>query len=85
MRDEIVSFDAWRLGMTFGTSLFFFQGEGDDFTVTSESQRFVSDVQAPSKILATIEGGGHSAVFLRDVFLRSLNELVRPVAVGVNH
>jgi proline iminopeptidase len=78
LRGEITSFDARRLSLKFDLPMFFFQGERDAYTVTSDVQAYVSEIQAPKKMLVLIPGGGHSAVFMRDEFLALLNSHLRP-------
>lgn len=81
MRDEIVAFDARRLGLDFDVPMFFFQGDHDAYTVTSEVQVYESEIRAPKKMLVVIEGGGHSCLmFMRDEFLALLVRFVRPLA-----
>jgi pimeloyl-ACP methyl ester carboxylesterase len=80
LRGEIFAFDARRLGLTFEVPMFFFQGEQDLYTVTSEVQAYAAEIIAPQKLFAAIPGGGHSAFFLRDAFLALLTRHVRPVA-----
>jgi pimeloyl-ACP methyl ester carboxylesterase len=80
LRGEIFAFDARRLGLTFEVPMFFFQGEQDLYTVTSEVMTYAAEISAPQKLFAAIPGGGHSAFFLRDAFLALLTRHVRPVA-----
>ena len=81
LRRQLTSFDAWSGGLRFDVPLFMFQGELDQFTVTAEVERFLTEARSPAKRLMLIRGGGHSALFLRDEFLRLLNEHVRPLAI----
>jgi pimeloyl-ACP methyl ester carboxylesterase len=60
--------------------MFFFQGDLDAYTVTAEVEAYAAKIQAPQKLFVTIPGGGHSAYFLRDVFLGLLTSHVRQVA-----
>ena len=81
LRNEIVAFDARRLGLEFDVPMFFFQGDRDAYTVTSEVQVYESEIRAPKKMLVLIEGGGHSCLlFMRDEFLALLIRFVRPLA-----
>jgi pimeloyl-ACP methyl ester carboxylesterase len=75
----MVSFDARKLGMRFDVPLFFYQGERDTFSVTSEVQRYADEIDAPIKRVVTIPGGGHSRAFLRNEMLAQLNEHVGPL------
>jgi pimeloyl-ACP methyl ester carboxylesterase len=78
LRDEIVSFDAYQLGLEFSIPMFFLQGELDLFTVTSEVQEYANEILAPRKEFILVPGGGHSCHLMRDTFLSLLNEHVRP-------
>ncbi|HYL36632.1 MAG TPA: alpha/beta hydrolase [Bryobacteraceae bacterium] len=80
LRPELMTFDARALGLDFGVPMFFFQGERDAYSVTSEVQAYAIEIRAPQKIFVPIEGGGHSSFYLRDYFLHLLNVHVRPVA-----
>jgi pimeloyl-ACP methyl ester carboxylesterase len=82
LRGEMLAFDARRLGLEFGVPMFFFQGERDAYSVTSEVRAYEAEIRAPKKMLVLVEGGGHSCIFMRDGFLRLLNSHVRPVAVA---
>ena len=73
LRDELMAFDARRLGLKYFVPMLFLQGELDEFTVTSEVRVFADEVEAPRKVFALIEGAGHSAFLMRDEFLASLN------------
>ena len=72
LRAEIAAFDARSLGPDFDAPLFFFLGDQDFYTPAADVEAFCANVRAPSKQLVLVEGGGHSAVFLRDPFLRLL-------------
>lgn len=82
MRNEVVTFDAWKLGLEFEVPMFFLQGEDDTMTVTSEVERYAADVKAPLKRFVPLKGAGHSTHLLRDELLRLLVAHVRPVAVS---
>jgi pimeloyl-ACP methyl ester carboxylesterase len=79
LRDELVAFDACRLGSKYFVPMLFLQGELDVFTVTSEVRVFADEIEAPRKVFALIEGAGHSAFLMRDEFLASLNRYLRPI------
>jgi len=79
LREEIFGFDAYQLGLAFDVPIFFFQGDCDAYTTTSEVEAYAVKIQAPQKFFVTIRGGGHSAFFLRDVFLAMFTTHVRPV------
>lgn len=76
LRGEIFAFDAYQLGLTFDVPMFFLQGHLDLYTVTSEVEAYARAIVAPRKQMVLIPGGGHSAFFLRDVFLEFLKTLV---------
>lgn len=78
--DELVAFDVRALGLDFEVPMFFFQGADDAFTVVSLVEDYVADIRAPKKALELIEGGGHSAFFIRDAFLALLIQHVGPGA-----
>ncbi len=80
LRDEIVAFDARRLGLEFEVPMVFLQGDQDAFTVTSEVQAYAAEITAPSVAFDLIPGGGHSAVFMREPFLERLRRHVLPLA-----
>jgi pimeloyl-ACP methyl ester carboxylesterase len=80
LRGDIFAFDAYQLGISFDVPMFFFQGERDTYTVTSEVEAYAAKIQAPQKLFVTIPGGGHSAFFLRDIFLGLLTNHLLQVA-----
>lgn len=80
LRAELVAFDARSLGLDFDVPMFFFQGDHDAFTVVSLVEGYVADIRAPQKVMELIEGGGHSAFFIRDAFFGLLIEHVKPSA-----
>lgn len=82
LKGELAAFDARGLGLRFDVPMFFFQGERDAHTVTSEVEAYAAEIEAPRKKLELLPGAGHAAVFMRDAFLSLLLEHVSPVAVG---
>lgn len=61
----------------------FLQGEEDIQTPTVLVKSYFERLQAPSKRLVLIPGGGHSAVIaMPDAFLKELKAHVRPMAVA---
>ncbi len=80
LRDELVEFDARTLGLDFDVPMFFFHGDRDAFTVLSLVAAYAAEIRAPRKSVELIEGGGHSAFFVRDAFLSLLVRFVRPLA-----
>jgi pimeloyl-ACP methyl ester carboxylesterase len=77
LRNEIARWDAREEGLTFPIPMFFFQGEQDAYSVTSEVERYVADIDAPRKMLMLMRGGGHSSMFMREEFLALLKTHVR--------
>jgi len=77
---DYMAFDARTLGRRFELPMFFFQGEHDLHTVTSEVQSYVSELDAPIKRLVLLSDSGHMSFFLRDQMLALLNRHVRPFA-----
>jgi pimeloyl-ACP methyl ester carboxylesterase len=80
MRNELVTFNAWKQGLEFDVPMFFLQGEDDMMTVASEVERYAAEIRAPQKRFVPVKGSGHSTHLLRDELLRLLETLVRPVA-----
>ena len=78
---EFAEFDARWLELRFDVPMFFFQGEQDLHLPTSEVQAYAAEIEAPTKMIALLQAGGHSAFFLRTEFLDLLNRHVRPLAV----
>jgi pimeloyl-ACP methyl ester carboxylesterase len=78
LKDEMAGFDARRLGLRFDVPMFFFQGERDAYSVTSEVQAYEAEIQAPNKMIVLVKGGGHSCYFMRDEFPALLNRHVVP-------
>jgi pimeloyl-ACP methyl ester carboxylesterase len=77
---EFADFDARLLGLKFDVPMFFFQGAHDLHLPTSEVEAYAAEIEAPKKMIALLEQGGHSAYFLREESLRLLNRHVRPLA-----
>jgi pimeloyl-ACP methyl ester carboxylesterase len=74
LRPELIAFDARRLGPAFEAPMIFLQGDADIYSETSEVEAYAAEIDAPAKAFALIEGGGHSAVFLREPFLAALKQ-----------
>jgi pimeloyl-ACP methyl ester carboxylesterase len=81
LRGEITNFDARQVATRFEVPVVFLQGAEDAHTTTPEAAAYLEAIEAPSKTLAVIEGGGHSVVFMTDAFLAALREHVRPLAL----
>jgi pimeloyl-ACP methyl ester carboxylesterase len=81
MFDELMAYDARRLGPRFEVPFFCFQGATDVITLTSLAEEYVAEVDAPTKALARIEDAGHFAAFSQpERFLDALLTWVRPLA-----
>jgi pimeloyl-ACP methyl ester carboxylesterase len=83
MFQELMAWDARRLGPRFEVPLFLFQGETDVVTLTGLATEYFAEVQAPAKGLALIGDAGHFAAFTQpDRFLAELRTQVRPLAAA---
>jgi pimeloyl-ACP methyl ester carboxylesterase len=83
---NVQAYDARKLGPEVGVPFFIFNGEKDNITPTSQAREYFNFVQAPHKAFVSFPGLGHSAVLTApDLFLRSLIEKVRPVAIETEH
>jgi pimeloyl-ACP methyl ester carboxylesterase len=81
MFEELMAFDARRLGPRFEVPLLLFQGETDVITLTSLATEYFQEVEAPTKELALIPDAGHFAAFTQpERFLAELRTRVRPPA-----
>jgi pimeloyl-ACP methyl ester carboxylesterase len=81
MFEELLAYDAWRLGTRFEVPLFLFQGESDVITLTTLATEYFEEVEAPTKGLALIPDAGHFAAFTQpQQFLTELRTRVRPLA-----
>jgi pimeloyl-ACP methyl ester carboxylesterase len=80
MYDELMTYDARRLGTRFDVPFFLFQGEGDVITLTELATEYLAEIEAPKKDLALIKDAGHFAAFTQpDQFLTELLTRVRPL------
>src|SRR5687768_13222013 len=78
--DELMTYDARRLGTRFDVPFFLFQGEGDVITLTELATEYFAEIEAPKKDLALIKDAGHFAAFTQpDQFLTELLTRVRPL------
>lgn len=79
--DEMIAFDARKLGSNFDVPFFLFQGEDDVITVTRLAVEYFNEIKAPVKSLALIKGAGHFAAFTQpELFLTELITHVHPLA-----
>jgi len=72
LRPEFYAFDAWQLGRKFEVPMIFIQGELDFYSVTSEVEKYITEIEAPRKRLDIFAGAGHGAIFMRDELLDRL-------------
>ena len=85
MFEELMAYDARRLGTRFEVPFFLFQGETDVVTLTSLAEEYFEEVEAPTKGLALIKDAGHFAAFTQpDLFLAELLTRVRPSAAALS-
>ncbi len=83
MFEELMAYDAWRLGTRFEIPFFLFQGEHDVVTLTTLAEEYFEEVEAPTKGLALIPDAGHFAAFTQpERFLAELRTRVRPLAAA---
>jgi pimeloyl-ACP methyl ester carboxylesterase len=83
MFQELMAYDAWRLGTRFEVPFFLFQGESDVLTLTTLAEEYFEEVEAPTKGLALIEDAGHFAAFTHpERFLAELLARVRPLVAA---
>ena len=81
MLEELMAYDAWRLGTRFEVPFFLFQGQTDVITLTTLAEDYFAEVEAPTKGLALIRDAGHFAAFTQpERFLAELLTRVRPLA-----
>jgi pimeloyl-ACP methyl ester carboxylesterase len=81
MFEELMAYDAWRLGTRFEVPFFLFQGERDVVTLTALAEEYFEEVEAPTKALALIRDAGHFAAFTQPKrFLAELLVRVHPLA-----
>jgi pimeloyl-ACP methyl ester carboxylesterase len=82
MIDEILRYDARKLGPDFAVPIFVFNGDRDAITPPQLSRAWVEGLHAPQKAFVILKGGGHNAILtMPDVFLKELVARVRPVAM----
>ncbi|MBB6673526.1 alpha/beta fold hydrolase [Cohnella nanjingensis] len=77
--DELISFDARKLGTRYELPYFIFQGDTDLVTPAETAQAFFNEIEAPRKEFVLIKNAGHLACFAQtDQFLEELMNRVRP-------
>ena len=83
MFEQLMAFDARRLGARFEIPFLLFQGETDVITLTSLATDYYAEVQAPIRELSLIKDAGHFAAFTQpDRFLAELRTHVHPLATA---
>lgn len=84
--DELIGFDARKLGTRYELPYFIFQGDTDLVTPLENAQRFFEDIEAPYKDFALIRNAGHLACFARpEQFLELLIQRVLPLTRALSH
>jgi pimeloyl-ACP methyl ester carboxylesterase len=79
--DELIAFDAHKLGLDFDLPFFILHGDSDIITPTSVAKEYFDEVKAPHKEFALIKKAGHLAAFAQpEQFLDELIHRVRPLA-----
>lgn len=80
---DTANYDARDLGGVFAIPIFVLNGADDNVTPAVLAQRYVAGLKAPKTEFVALPGAGHSAVLTEpEVFLRELDERVRPIAVS---
>ena len=82
LRDELIAFDARKLRAHFHVPMFFVQGADDFYSVTAEVASYAAEIDAPHVQLITIDGAGHSVMFVRTEFMAALERHVRPMLLA---
>ncbi|MDQ8758166.1 alpha/beta hydrolase [Sphingosinicella sp. LHD-64] len=75
----VVAFDAYASGPSAAIPVVVIQGRDDHITPTDVAERFVSDLAAPAKAFATIEGGHFACYTNAQAFVGALTAHVRPL------
>jgi proline iminopeptidase len=79
--DELMNYDADRLGKRFKVPVFIIQGDSDIQAPTNLAKEFLASIKAPKKQLVVLNGEGHTAVLTNpEAVLRILLDLVTPIA-----
>lgn len=78
--DELIAFDAWKIGTRYELPYFIFQGDSDLVTPLKTAKSFFDDIEAPYKEFAVIQNAGHLACFASpEAFLDLLLQRVLPL------
>ncbi|MGG1518310.1 alpha/beta hydrolase [Paenibacillus oryzisoli] len=84
--DELIAFDARRIGTRYDLPYFIFQGDTDLVTPLQTAQDFFNDIEAPCKQFAVVPNAGHLACFARpEAFLELLLQHVLPLTRTSDH
>lgn len=84
--DEIMAYDARKLGTDFQVPMFILNGDHDAITPMARSKAWFDTLHAPRKDYVVLPGGGHDAmVTMPDAFHDALVKHVRPVATAVDN
>ncbi|MEP6984848.1 MAG: alpha/beta hydrolase [Chloroflexota bacterium] len=80
--DELITFDLYKVGLTFNIPFFIFQGDGDWIAPAAAAQKYLDLISAPHKEMILIKHAGHLAMFANpDQFLKELTSRVGPLAM----
>jgi proline iminopeptidase len=80
LKPELAAFDARSLGLDFEVPMIFLQGADDAHLPTHDVAAYAADLRAPAKHFEALPGAGHSAVFLRELFLERLSGALKRLA-----
>lgn len=79
---EVLGYDARKLGRDFAVPMFVFNGDHDLTTPHDLAKAWFDTIEAPQKEFVILKGGGHAALLtMPDVFLTELVARVRPIAM----
>jgi len=78
--EETMRWDARQHGTRFAVPFFLLHGDADQHTLTNLAREYFAAVEAPSKDLALLPGGGHCAVLMQPAtFLTELRARLDPL------
>jgi pimeloyl-ACP methyl ester carboxylesterase len=81
--EETMRWAAREAGTRFDVPFFILQGDSDKHTLTSLAEEYFDEVEAPSKGLALLPGGGHCAVLMQPAtFLTELRARLDPLTAA---
>ncbi len=80
LKPELAAFDARDLGRDFDVPLIFLHGAQDAHTPAPDVAAYADWVRSPATVFDSQDGAGHSAVFLREMFLERLTRALNSLA-----